>query len=113
MGKPEPLPSTIDTCDVISDDETDPFDVPCEDKSDEKILRRVTWRSRFKDLFIESSIGLKKKKKKKNPKRFSRQTSSFYEKCRSVGLAFIGKTSTVKVFTTEEEETSSRRITCT
>ena len=100
--KVEALPSTKDECDILSDyGDDDPFDLPREDIMVQKQLMRVSWRSRFKGLFDRTTKELKVKKKR-NPKRLSKQSSSFFERCRSVRNAFMCKTSTVKVFMVTE-----------
>lgn len=102
--KPEPL--TFEQKEEAYDIDAgimDPFDDPKEDKSTDKQSQRVSWRNSFKDLFAKSS-GKLLKKKKKNPKRLSKQSSSFYDKCCSVRRAFLGKKSEVKVYSKDTDE---------
>lgn len=100
--KPEPLNFREDDDDLDAGI-LDPFDVPEEDEAPDKELQRITWRNSFKDMFKKSNF-IPLRKKKKNPKRLSKQSSSFYERCCSVRRAIMGKKSSVKVFATNDTE---------
>jgi hypothetical protein len=104
-AKPPPRDLSIDDRENECEDELDPFEDEengREKKNVGKLLKRTTWKNSFKDLFQVTSFN-PAPKKKKNPKRLSKQSSSFYDKCRSIRAAFTGKSSVVKVFSQDED----------